>query len=374
MIRALLRWALGILALVVVQSEVVEGRRSQFVIEHAGNEGSHAFVNYLTYCLNVSVSATEYFEGSNAQFLKPGHTNSQLLQHWLAGDEGGLSDFLKNGIINPVPVEVLDDVPKHGRPVGEGTSLPVHFRAKPRFAWEVPDAENSEPRILRDFNRLVTKRTGPIGALVRLAAVTPTYNATTITKRNLDPASARAAVFCDTFNDVDEVLIMLRTDLMRWSLSEYDTVHLRGKRAHLQFEPDAEDRRVEMHHVDIEALANIAHKQVQIYGQKARYAKELNKCGKKVTFVQYEYFLDSSPTCSQLEAPTSTERVHRVHSNRLADFVENPDEVFALFAGGIFPSFSKVYAKICCDQKGGRTDIFKTMNFYKLGDIPVDYF
>jgi hypothetical protein len=341
------------------------------------------------------VSGDEYFERNKSQqFLKPGHTNIQLLQvscspsvltlsvlphdphnnatltllllltrfhqHWLAGDEEGLSNFLKKGID---PAKALDG--------GAGAM----FGASPRFAWEAPDMESSEPRILRDFNRLVTKRTGPIGALVRLTEVTPEYADSTSTKTNYGQVSAkRAAAFCGTFNDVDEVLILLRTDLMRWSLSEYDAVHLRGKEVHLQFaNVNSKDRRVEMHHVDIKALTTIAHKRARVYGKKARYAKELNKCGKKVTFVQYEYFLDSSPTCPQLEAPTAGSRVHRVHSSRLADFVENSDEVFALFAGERFPSFSQLYTEIFCGgKKGGCKDIFFKKNFYKLGDIPGD--
>jgi hypothetical protein len=181
----------------------------------------------------------------------------------------------------------------------------------------------------------------------------------------------RAAAFCGTFTDVDEVLILLRTDLMRWSLSMYDTLHLRGKEVHLQF---SKNPRVEMHNVDIKVLATIARARAGAYGKKARYARELSKCGKTVTFVQYEHFLDSSPTCPQLEASSATSRVHRVHSSRVADFVENSGEVFALFAEERFPSFSRFYAEIFCGKNIGCKEMERSMNFYMLGDIPGQAF
>ena len=159
--------------------------------------------------------------------------------------------------------------------------------------------------------------------------------------------------------------IIVRTDLLRWSLSTYSEHHVE----HLpQFKQNYTAPIVQ---VNIRGLAAAARANVERWEKSAAQALDLIHCGLNPRLISFEYFEDvQAPPPSLTKALTHngecSERgadrnvvhtVQQVHSRQISSFVSNAGEVYAHFATTRYPSFAEVFSSVSDHVDG---DIFWT--------------
>mmetsp|Transcript_21953 Transcript_21953/g.36765 ORF Transcript_21953/g.36765 Transcript_21953/m.36765 type:complete len:298 (-) Transcript_21953:121-1014(-) len=265
--------------------------RASFIVKHNGNEGSHAFVDYLGSCSKCAIIGDELFDWwSMADHLNKGYSRDTIVDSFLSGNDTDYLQLLDKAIRD---TEYRNDLIRHHQ-------LTVGLKASPR------------------------------GVLLRM--------------------SGRG--MCQ-LNNLNEVWFMVRTDLMRWAVSEYDT-HVLLHNEHLQFGNES----VSHHSIHMPDLMKIVKSKLQVYDDIVKDAHNVLLCGKKVKFVLYEYFEDVGPTC-----PGMNHSVKRVHSHRLSDFISNVHDLYQYFAMHQTDSFA---------SKVDRSKLFQHEKFsiYKVGEVP----
>jgi len=158
-------------------------------------------------------------------------------------------------------------------------------------------------------------------------------------------------------------LLIVRTDLLRWSLSLYSDFK-EGLQRMPQFIQNYTPPRV---HYDIKLLewvaSNVA---IPYWKSKANAYRTLTRCGLRPRLLSSELFdetqlLQSSLRLSllpctrglstTLESSQLRRSVQRIHPNRISAYVSNAAEVFAHFGQTAYPSFAQLLAA----TKGGNT-------------------
>jgi hypothetical protein len=161
---------------------------------------------------------------------------------------------------------------------------------------------------------------------------------------------------------------------MRWAIAVHDAGSYPGapkerpwgdaEKKMLQFT----EKKLEVHHVNITNLDLAARQCDKMYAKKVSSAMTLLECGKKVKFVQYEYFDDAQPSCPAMDAinDAATKDKHgvrRVHGKDISTHVTNADEVYAYFMGHPFISFQERLRRANANTN-------KNLSMYSVGDRP----
>lgn len=143
--------------------------------------------------------------------------------------------------------------------------------------------------------------------------------------------------------------ILVRTDLMRWSLSRYSSdIVLK----HPQFNNDT----LPMHKFSITRLRNTANSMISKWRVKADLYTNLTRCGLNPRLIIYEAFEDTQQLPHRFvrellprehEEPELQKynSVRIVHSHHISNFVENADEVYAHFIAMRYPTFADVFTQ-----------------------------
>lgn len=149
--------------------------------------------------------------------------------------------------------------------------------------------------------------------------------------------------------------IAVRQDILRWSLSKYHGSGSAGKAGHLQFKlAKGEIRREELDkiYVDCARFGEIVNRCQQSHAGKRRLMADLRRAGIQSYPLCYEDFLAEKPQLlarifnilelevsgAEIEGAIAAEAFFKkVHSNNIADFVENHEEVEARFGDRFVP-------------------------------------
>ena len=144
--------------------------------------------------------------------------------------------------------------------------------------------------------------------------------------------------------------ILVRTDLMRWSLSLYSD-------RYVQHMPQFRNHTLPMVAVSIDKLGQVARQAVRKWQQKAQLYTKLVRCGLHPQLIAFEAFEDMQQLPSRFETQLlpckyAEQRpqhlytsVRIVHSHRISEFVTNPDEVYAHFIATPYPTFAQAFTE-----------------------------
>jgi len=152
--------------------------------------------------------------------------------------------------------------------------------------------------------------------------------------------------------------ILVRTDLLRWSLSVYSDRYLQAMPQFFRTKNGtAYDALPPKQAFDVGALGEIADSLVQNWRKKADLYTKLSRCGLRPRLITFEAFEDTQELpsglsmqllpCEQRKPPparTEYSSVRIVHSHRISEFVNNSDEVHAFFTATPYPTFAEVFA------------------------------
>ena len=140
--------------------------------------------------------------------------------------------------------------------------------------------------------------------------------------------------------------ILVRTDLMRWSLSVYSEYNVNSM-------PQFNNKPLPKTAFRIEKLSNIANYLIGKWRDKAEMFRRLVRCKFQPQLITFEAFEDSQDLprglvrqllpCGEEDRRREYSTVRIVHSHRISEFVENSDEVIAHFAVTQYPSFADVF-------------------------------
>ena len=133
-----------------------------------------------------------------------------------------------------------------------------------------------------------------------------------------------------------DIRIMLRTDLMRYSLSR--TI-LPNNVAHPQF--FKQFRQPHRQYYPVDQVANTARMLTKVWETIAQNILAMHSCGKEVTVINYELLEDSGVLDSRIN-----QSVHRVHSRAIAPFVENYASIYEHFLRTKYPTAPEIFERI----------------------------
>lgn len=157
-----------------------------------------------------------------------------------------------------------------------------------------------------------------------------------------------------------DVVVAIRTDLMRWSLSAYGDIFKEAGKSHPQFDKNYKVPKVEY---NITKLQKISYMLIRRWRENLRIIEGLVRLKAPLPqVVIYERLLDNVTTIkSELHdfiqrrakangatcefPPRKIEletHVHKAHSNNIEEFVINADEVKTFFKSVKFPTFSQL--------------------------------
>ena len=143
--------------------------------------------------------------------------------------------------------------------------------------------------------------------------------------------------------------ILVRTDLMRWSLSIYSEKYVQSM-------PQFSNVTLPKVAFRIQTLSTIARQLIQRWAAKANMYTNLIRCGLKPQLITFEAFEDTQQPpfemVRQLRPCRHEQRPERaytsvrvVHSHRISEFVENADQVHAHFIATPYPTFAQVFTQ-----------------------------
>ena len=272
-------------ALIFLVLSLLGMSNSTFVVFHGANEGSHAFVEYLSHCQHLPIHGEEFLDEYANKILK------------------------SNGNLNRLVKSFLDG-PKQYEEVA----------TKLNFTRPMNSIKNSN-----------TQSPFGYGILIR----------------------TDHDVICSS-PSVTDVWITVRTDLLRYSISDYDTET--AGFGHAQFNGE---KHIAQHSIDTRIFGENVKKKMQVWKHQIYFATKVQECGKNVKFVIYEIFEDVQPSCAELE---SSHGVHRVHGHRITDLIANAAEVIKFVNSGNYPSWGSLL----------HASKFKVQNdsIWKVGDMP----
>ena len=132
-----------------------------------------------------------------------------------------------------------------------------------------------------------------------------------------------------------DVRIMLRSDLMRYSLSR--TI-LPGNHAYPQFSNSKQVQKKQYY--PVHEVAALARALVRSWASIAKRIVEMHSCGKQITVINYELLEDSG-----VLDVSANQSVHRVHSHAISSFVANYADIYEHFLTTAYPMASEVFAQ-----------------------------
>ena len=140
--------------------------------------------------------------------------------------------------------------------------------------------------------------------------------------------------------------ILVRTDLMRWSLSLYSEAYVNSM-------PQFNNKPLPKTTFRIETLSDIANKLIDKWRDKAEMYRKLVRCKFQPQLITFEAFEDTQELppglvrqllpCGEQDRRRDYSSIRIVHSHRISEFVENVNEVIAHFAVTPYPSFADVF-------------------------------
>lgn len=155
----------------------------------------------------------------------------------------------------------------------------------------------------------------------------------------------------------DVMLVLVRTDLMRWALSLYfkrnadklDADLVNGK-LDPQFTANSSSQ---FDFYNLTLLSNTAADCVRAWQDTVRTLDTLRELGRKYAVITYEQFVSGgssylarvlsnvsvTPNCSEATNIYPPRRVHRVHSDDISVFAVNAGEVIRHFTTTVYPSW-----------------------------------
>eukprot|EP00635_Sarcinochrysidales_sp_CCMP3193_P003157 CAMPEP_0118902886 /NCGR_PEP_ID=MMETSP1166-20130328/7974_1 /TAXON_ID=1104430 /ORGANISM="Chrysoreinhardia sp, Strain CCMP3193" /LENGTH=280 /DNA_ID=CAMNT_0006842101 /DNA_START=4 /DNA_END=846 /DNA_ORIENTATION=+ len=175
-----------------------------------------------------------------------------------------------------------------------------------------------------------------------------------------DRGLLKSGVLADDF-----VVVLVRTDLLRWGVSEYFKVvtqnHLdetMGKMDHPDYAPYVDPQfhaGVELAalDLDVELFHAVLDRLVRMWTAKVVNMEDLKKNHKRFGIATYEQFLEGGPTYvrrildhANITAPCTgaayTHEVVRAHSDRISDSVTNFDAIYQAFLYADYPTWGGI--------------------------------
>jgi hypothetical protein len=323
MTRAQLAWAFAS-ALLALCARPALARCHRLLVDHGSHEGSHAIALALT----TETGAYHLGEMLDNRYITP-------------GKEG----YLWNKVLCEGEVETLVD-PREGK-------------------WTTDTYAVDHPAgFLPAVNGIQCRDPNSVDAASTLLIRGEHIKALASCLKHERPESEPIA---KPVRDVD-IFILVRTDLMRWTLAQYgegDPDYLRRYDRYSQF---LDKPTVTTYKYRLDLLKKTASEAINVWKLKMFHVCWLLKAGfhpSHLHFVSYEHFTrDPNGTARKMASvlggqtlkykqQRAPERTRKVHSNNISTFALNAPQIHAMFQPGQYPSFINVLNGIVAHRRTG---------------------